>query len=74
MSRIANATTAPGTEDEIEVTPEMIKAGEYAVYELGAECSSPYHAAADLAVAVYRAMASVDLSRRDRSLPYNRKA
>jgi hypothetical protein len=35
-SRIANATTEPDRQEEIEITPEMIEAGAKAILELDA--------------------------------------
>lgn len=46
---------------EIEITPEMIEAGEREILGSGVEGSGLF-VAADLAIAVYRAMAAVDLS------------
>ena len=55
--RIANATTEPEEQDEIEVTPEMIEAGEDVLLsELGAAVSS-YWWPDELAKRVFLAMA-----------------
>jgi hypothetical protein len=64
----ADGDGAPG----IEVTPEMIEAGAYVISgELGDV--GGYFSAPDLAAEVYRAMACLDLSRRDPSRGQNPK-
>jgi hypothetical protein len=56
-NRIANATTDPLSLDEIEITPEMIEAGEEAILEVvgGADLGGLF-SASDLAEKVFWAM------------------
>jgi hypothetical protein len=52
MTRIANATTEPDEQEEIEITPEMIEAG---VVEF--DCHSPkFDLEEDSVVRIYRAI------------------
>lgn len=66
---------ATKSNDEIEITPEMIEAGEEAVLsQVGGADLGGFFSAAALAKKVYLAMAAVSLSKRHRSRARNRKA
>jgi hypothetical protein len=62
MIRIANATTEPEEHDDIEITPEMIEAGESVLLSRLGAPAIDYSMASELAAGVYRAMVSVYLS------------
>lgn len=60
MADIANATTDTKEHEEIEVTPEMIEAGEDVILcAVGGAELGGHFSASDLAEEVYRAMHSV---------------